>query len=83
MEEITEAGFHAPTTQEDFRIPPQNIYNVSDVFDRIVFAEKLAMCETSTGITHGFIWMEEARQGTFPSLVLRVGPYWYGWRKIR
>ena len=49
VQEITEVGFHAPTAREDFRFPPQNKYNFSEVFDRPVFAEKLAVWELTKG----------------------------------
>ena len=38
-------GFRSPITQEYFCVLPQNKYKFSDVFDRPVFEEKLAMWE--------------------------------------
>ena len=47
MEEITEAVFRASTNPEDCCVPPQKKYKFSEIFDRPVFAEKLAVWETT------------------------------------
>ena len=47
LEEIIEVVFRTPTTQEDFRVLPQKKYKFSEIFDRPVFAEKLAVWETT------------------------------------
>ena len=37
MEEISEEGFCAASTQEDYHVPPRNKHNVSEVFDLAYF----------------------------------------------
>ena len=73
LEEITEARFCAPTTQEDFRVPPRKKYNFFEVFYNPVFAKNRLCGKRQREIIHEFVWMEEASQGTFPRLALRVG----------
>ena len=44
-EEIKEAGFFSPKTRGDFCVPSRKKYKFSEVFDRPVFSEKLAVWE--------------------------------------
>ena len=74
LEEITEAGFRAPTTLEDCCVPPREKYKISEVFYCPIFAENWLCGKVRRGRIYKLVLMEEASQGTFPRLALRAGP---------